>query len=498
MGLRRGAFMVLLLLLILLGASMASAARAPRWQQDRFAISMWVDPVVHPDEFDARYAEMRSANFTVLLGGFGATTPGNVAKQLDACQRVGLRAIVSTCGGGGSGGAENVSPGACVGPSAGHPALWGFQMKDEPNAGEYPALREWSDAVATAAPGTLRFINLLPNYATPAQLGSPSYGEYVEEYFDATNKTPPTSRPDILCMDSYPYFELTDMSRNVSTDGYHRNLAVMRDAALRHGVPFWNFFNAMPFNNHLAPSEGQIAWQAFTSLAWGAKGVLYFTYWSPGFPPPPGAVHPSLAALKAMAEGANKTAAAAFSKGGGLINPVSYGIDGNKVFEPTLQYAYARRVNSVLLNFGTFLLNATSVAVWRPDRGDPPPVECPLLGLVETNGSPDATYLIGVFSVPTDESAKGAGGSARAGGERGGRRGGGRTLGTSTGVLVQNQQFDREVWPTVTLRDGVAAKLHEVDESTGMLRPVRDDSSSMPGLQMALGPGMARLLVVLT
>ena len=70
------------------------------WKQDRFAISIWVDPVVPPEEFPARYAEMRRANISVLLGGFGATTPETVAASLQACEQNGLMAIVSTCGGG--------------------------------------------------------------------------------------------------------------------------------------------------------------------------------------------------------------------------------------------------------------------------------------------------------------------------------------------------------------------------------------------------------------
>ena len=44
---------------------------------------------------------------------------------------------------------------------------------------------------------------------------------------------------------------------------------------------FWNFFNAMPFGGHSDPTEAQIRWQIFTSLAYGAKGVLYFCYFSP-------------------------------------------------------------------------------------------------------------------------------------------------------------------------------------------------------------------------
>ena len=28
------------------------------------------------------------------------------------------------------------------------------------------------------------------------------------------------------------------------------------------------------------PSEAQLRWQAFTALAYGAKGILYFVYWA--------------------------------------------------------------------------------------------------------------------------------------------------------------------------------------------------------------------------
>ena len=62
-------------------------ALASGWKQDRFAISIWVDPMVPPDEFPARYAEMRRANISVLLGGFGATSPETVAASLRACEQ---------------------------------------------------------------------------------------------------------------------------------------------------------------------------------------------------------------------------------------------------------------------------------------------------------------------------------------------------------------------------------------------------------------------------
>ena len=79
---------------------------------------------------------------------------------------------------------------------------------------------------------------------------------------------------------------------------YHQNLAVYRNASLKHGIPFWcalseapgtggcmmltggwarrNYFNSMVFGGKRDPTEAQIRWQVFTSLAYGAKGVLYF------------------------------------------------------------------------------------------------------------------------------------------------------------------------------------------------------------------------------
>ena len=68
-------------------------------------------------------------------------------------------------------------------------------------------------------------------------------------------------------------------------------------------------------------------------------------------------------------------------------------------------------------------------------------------------------------------------------------------------VLIQNQRFDTELWPTVTFgEDHVAAnasRIREVDISSGKLRMPRDDSPGLPGLQLALPPGSARLLVFL-
>ena len=69
-----------------------------------------------------------------------------------------------------------------------------------------------------------------------------------------------------------------------SKGGYGQTLAALRnqaEAAPGGPVPWWNFFNAMPYDGgHSDPTEAMLRWQAMTSLAYGSSGVMYFCYWS--------------------------------------------------------------------------------------------------------------------------------------------------------------------------------------------------------------------------
>ena len=37
----------------------------------------------------------------------------------------------------------------------------------------------------------------------------------------------------------------------------------------------------MPHGPYRSPTEGELSWQAFHAVAYGARGVSYFTYWTP-------------------------------------------------------------------------------------------------------------------------------------------------------------------------------------------------------------------------
>jgi hypothetical protein len=110
-------------------------------------------------------------------------------------------------------------------------------------------------------------------------LGTRTYERYLELYFEKVN-------PPLLSFDHYPL-----LTRNKITSDYFYNWAVIRRFSLRFGVPSWVFIQSMGFDGsklglakRRRPDEHEIFWQINVSLAYGAKGILYFTYWTPSDP----------------------------------------------------------------------------------------------------------------------------------------------------------------------------------------------------------------------
>ncbi len=318
------------------GATLLScAAEEPaRFVQDRFAIGFWVDPPA-AEQTSERFAEIARANFTMVIGNFGATTPEQVTNQIALCEKHGLKTLVSMAGLS----PENLPDGA---------ACWGYSIADEPGAGAFPDLRKAVDAIRQARPGKLSYINLFPNYAPLSALGTTSYVEHVARFVSEV-------RPHVLSMDHYPMFRPDADGRET----YCANLEVMRAQSTAAGIPFWNFFNTMPFGPHTDPTEAQVRWQVFASVAYGAKGVMYFCYWTPG--------------------------GGEFPKGGAILRR-----DGTR----TRHYDEAQRINAVLKNLGPVLMRLTSTGTRRIKPGASPAETLAGSGIKSLS---DGNYLVGSF-----------------------------------------------------------------------------------------------------
>jgi hypothetical protein len=326
---------VILGMSVALGSQCKTASAEPeRFIQDRFAIGFWVDPPIG-DDADLRYKEIADANFTMVLGGFGARTPETVKTQIELCEKFDLKAVVSRAG---------LPPDQL--PES--PAVWGYMIRDEPSASDFPDLRKTVEEIRAARPGRLSYINLFPNYANEKQLGTKTYDEHVKRFVDEVGV-------HVLSMDHYPIMKPGVDNRQ----GYLDNLDTMRKYSVKQDIPHWNFFNVMPFGPHSDPTEAQIRWQVYTSLAYGSKGVLYFCYWTPR--------------------------GGEFPKGGAIVT-----VEGRK----TRHYEQAKRVNRAIRQLGPTLMSLTSIGVYRvtPDENpDQALKDTPITNL--TNGD----YLVGLF-----------------------------------------------------------------------------------------------------
>lgn len=150
-----------------------------------------------------------------------------------------------------------------------NPAVYGYYLRDEPSAGAFPGLGRWAAAFAKFAPDALPYINLLPNYANAGQLGTPTYEEYLESFVQAV-------KPKFL---SYDHYALMDDGS--LRGGYFQNLEAVRKAALKHNLPFWNIVLSNAHFNYAEPTPAGFRFQAYTTLAYGARGISYFTYFAP-------------------------------------------------------------------------------------------------------------------------------------------------------------------------------------------------------------------------
>lgn len=151
----------------------------------------------------------------------------------------------------------------------GHPAVFGYYLRDEPSAAIFPGLARWAEAYREADPGALAYINLLPTYASPAQLGTATYGEYLERFIDQV-------KPRFI---SYDHYALMD--DGTLRDGYFQNLEAVRRASLAAGIPFWNIVLSNAHFHYAEPTPAGLRFQLYTTLAYGGRGISYFTYFAP-------------------------------------------------------------------------------------------------------------------------------------------------------------------------------------------------------------------------
>jgi hypothetical protein len=311
------------------------------------------------------------------------------------------------------------------------PSLGGIHLYDEPHKRLFGRLAfAKNEVLGQFAREELPYINVWPSHASPSKaLGAKTYADYLRAYRAQV-------APPLLCFDHYPL-----LSKGITPD-YYYNCSVIRKYSLQEpAIPAWGIIQSLGFDatniglaRRRSPTEAEILWQVNVGLAYGAKGIIYFTYWTP--------------------DSSRET----------KFNPALIGPGPNGV--PTERYEYAKRVNAYLRVIGGVLKPLVSesvvhagvkrlprgAAAFKPD------------GFVRSvSGSP---VIIGKFyrSSPAD---------------------------TERHLLVVNRSLAKAASTVLSLSDAVT-EIREYDAETGTL----GEPSGSTRLDLRMAAGTARLFVL--
>lgn len=158
-------------------------------------------------------------------------------------------------------------------------SFMGVNAYDEPSMDYYEIISACQDWFYINYPNYKFYVNLLPVYATPKQLYGAkvntglTYSDYVSEFVEIVN-------PYCLSYDHYPILADFDETPYIKDDFLY-NLNEIALAAKKAKVPSYIYVQTMGFFDNLPLSSYEdFAWQVYSSLAFGMKGILCFQYWT--------------------------------------------------------------------------------------------------------------------------------------------------------------------------------------------------------------------------
>jgi len=278
----------------------------PTYDPNATAESLGLEPYVLPDDFYPNYPwdwmpverlpheTFESSLLSTAECGYnlvGFVFPEN----LPLCERLGLKTFVPVKGGNCWGAITDEEWKALtdeeiderirtiVADTKDYACVVGYYLVDEPGTKSFPALAKAVAAVKKYAPGKIAYINLFPSHATVdtddnpnSQLQTRTFTEYLERFVQEV-------KPQYLSYDSYMVEYSDDMQDPGRAAFYYADLLEVRRVALKYDLPFWHIVSCNRLANIYEtmtppPSPARFAFQAYTTLAAGGRGLGWFIY----------------------------------------------------------------------------------------------------------------------------------------------------------------------------------------------------------------------------
>ncbi|MEN6535321.1 MAG: hypothetical protein ABFD60_09785 [Bryobacteraceae bacterium] len=152
--------------------------------------------------------------------------------------------------------------------TAGNPAVLGYYLRDEPHASLMPAMGRVSKMLKEMAPDKWPYVNLFPYRVSKERMGTPDYDTYAKMLVSTIGQP-------FLSYDNY------SLAGGEMLDYFYTNLELVRRISQETNTPFWNCILANAHFNYMEPSDATFNLQVYATLAYGGRGIQYFTYYSP-------------------------------------------------------------------------------------------------------------------------------------------------------------------------------------------------------------------------
>jgi len=269
-----------------------------------------------------RFEELRESGITHNFSH--SRSIEQLAETLDVAEKAGVKMVIHVP-------ELNKEPEIVVRRFMEHPALAGYYLSDEPGRGSFPGLADRVRTIQAIDNKHFCYINLLPNHAPPAALGTKTYREHVQQFL----KEVPVK---ILSFDHYPITEDAEGARRINGVWYE-NLEIVAEEARKADKPFWAFALTVAHFTYPIPTPAELRLQVFSNLAYGAQGIQYFTYVTP------------------TPYGQNNFHHA----------PLAYG-----TFQRTEVFDYIKEVNQEIASLSRVFLNAKVISVSHTGEQIPP------------------------------------------------------------------------------------------------------------------------------
>lgn len=234
-------------------------------RNDEFTIGIFWGPVWEQTN-DKQYQIIKEANVDYIQNvlSSGLETEEKNLKMLDLAQKHGLKIYVADTRVKGSD--EDIK--AMVNTYKNHPAAAGYYIQDEPDLKGMDWAAATYKKILSSDHQKVPYVNLLPDWAV-----TDYEKNYVEQWIAKVGK----ENLKYLSFDNYPF--MVDGSFRGS---YFNNLDIIRRAALLNNLKTSCYLQSIGIPGaYRRPNEQELRYSAYTTLSYGIKNVVWFTYWTP-------------------------------------------------------------------------------------------------------------------------------------------------------------------------------------------------------------------------